>query len=198
MQPAQSIFNDCIEKHFSNKISLRKCIFVWSVKDRVIVDSLNVGYDLEKLDNKFECLPESFQPDLVHVTQLDSCMAGSVISSNELELQPVSGSAGKVARSTIPDNSVFHCEYYLTCVRRESEHAAANIVPSEQPYVKHGRPDLPKLFSEVVELCAKESIGHVAVVTCGPLPMTQEVHMLCDAKNKANVKFDLHVEEFGF
>ena len=171
---------------------------MWSVKDKAMVHNVRVSaVDLEKNQAMTEDLPTSFQPDLVRLMSLDSCVAGSVKSANEIELQS-KPSSGKIAMSTITDDSVFHCEYYLTNVRSESEQSAANIIPSQQPYLKFGRPDLAKIFTQVAELCTKDSIGRVAVVTCGPLAMTQEVQKFCSMSNTAKVKFDVHVEEFDF
>ena len=152
-----------------------------------MVHSVNIGSELEK-EASAESLPDSFQPDLI-VTALD----GSSKDSAKLSIPSI-----KNSKSTIADSSIFHCEYYLTNVRPESERQTFHILPQAQPYLKFGRPKLPQIFEQVVALCTAESIDRVAVVTCGPPPMTQEVHHLCSKSTSGKLKFDLHVEEFGF
>ena len=91
----------------------------------------------------------------------------------------------------------FHLEFYLTSVRNAEQFQAANIDPDEQKYVRFGRPDLPKLFARVATFCASEKIRRVAVITCGPVSMVDEVATLCRRRHEG-IAFDLHTEEFNF
>jgi hypothetical protein len=101
--------------------------------------------------------------------------------------------------SDLSTDDRFHGEFYITSLRNKADFHRANIDPVKQPYLRFGRPNLPDIFARVTQLCAKEGIGRVAVVSCGPAPMVQEVAALCGEKGRlGGVKFDLHLEEFDF
>lgn len=121
--------------------------------------------------------------------------AGSVISANS------SLEADEEDENKLFSTLIFHTEYYLTCLRSKEDFKKANIDPEHQRYVKFGRPDLEKLFAETRELCEKEGIRRVAVFTCGPSAMVNEVVDL-SRNSKTNcgtaVRFDCHQEVFDF
>lgn len=150
--------------------------------------SADVKNDLASAAND---LPASFQPDLVRVSSLDSNVARSVHSAKDESQQQSHASPEPIIATTVEDASVFHFEYYLTGSKGDCEQ------PDYKPYLHHGRPDFERLFAQVKQLCADNKLDRVAVVTCGPLPMVQEVQSLC-VKNSDKINFDLHVEEFGF
>ena len=91
----------------------------------------------------------------------------------------------------------FHMEFYLTSVRNAEQFQAANIDPDTQKHVRFGRPNLPQLFARVATFCANEKIRRVAVITCGPGSIVDEVATLCRRRHEG-VAFDLHKEMFGF
>ena len=82
-------------------------------------------------------------------------------------------------------------------LRAPAARRAANIHPAAQPHLHLGRPDIPRLFARVADMCVRDGVRRVAVVTCGPAPMVHEVTALCAARHKG-VAFDLHCEVFNF
>ena len=97
----------------------------------------------------------------------------------------------------IDSSDPFHLEFYLTSVRNAEQFKAANIDPDAQKHVRFGRPDLSKLFDRVASFCANEKIRRVAVITCGPVSMVDEVATLCSRRH-SGVAFDVHKEVFDF
>ena len=94
-------------------------------------------------------------------------------------------------------NDPIHAEFYITSLRNVEDFHRAHIDPINQPYLRFGRPNLPNIFERVAKLCEKENISRVAVVTCGPPAMVDDVVML--SRNRINgVSFDCHHEVFEF
>ena len=90
-----------------------------------------------------------------------------------------------------------HPEFYITGIKNKEEFLLSGIDPIHQPHLRYGRPDLSNIFERVAKLCEKENISRVAVVTCGPSPMINDVVTL--SRKKINgVSFDCHHEVFQF
>jgi hypothetical protein len=107
----------------------------------------------------------------------------------------------------IASSLIFHAEYYLTDVRAKEDLAKGNIFPDQQSHLRIGRPNLPKIFAETAAMCRHEGISRVAVFTCGPPAMVNEVADLsrasrlggcCAGSSGSDVKFDCHSEVFDF
>ena len=94
--------------------------------------------------------------------------------------------------------TTFHCEFYLTSIRDMSQCKDANILPNEQKCMRFGRPDLPSIFQRVESLCESEQVSRVAVVSCGPLSMMNEVALLSSKQRASGIQFDHHEELFDF
>lgn len=214
--PTQSVFNHLIHEHMTKQRNVRKCIFVWSVKDRAMADTIspNAGSVSGRHNSQLLLappIPLSFQPDLL--TRPRSHSSPRVM--NNTETNPVvnmqsavpvrlqSEDLEDVSLRTFSDNndlsspSVFHCEFYLTALRNEADFAKAGIDRNQQPYLRFGRPDLFDVFLRVASLCSKEGIPRVPVIVCGPEVMVSDVQKLC-SKRHSGIQFDLHKEEFDF
>ena len=63
--------------------------------------------------------------------------------------------------------------------------------------LSYGRVQLVKLFADVSSMCVSERVSRVAVVTCGPNSLVEEVTNLCAHRHKG-VAFDLHKEVFDY
>lgn len=219
--PAQSIFKHLMHQHESGNRLMRKCIFVWSVKDLAMVTGWDIEEDVaaskilniqsvlskrgqadtedtplspSKKKSNSSVLPLSFQPCLDLPNRSDDIISRDAAKKSE-SLNPRKVSFSFAEDLGTPDP--FHCEFYLTSVRSAEEFKAANIDIDQQPYIRFNRPNLPKLFDRVAQLCKAEGIARVAVVTCGPEPMINEVADLCDYR-QLGVAFDLHKEVFNF
>jgi len=279
--PCQSVFNHLIHQYAINKRKLRKVIFIWSVRDKFMINSVTKSHkkalavnDSSSVEtgNRFtegglsglkqEELPLSFQPNTInfsskadlteaaikaHIeklksrrsdlrgssfvkyktgenlsdTFLDNGEMNEVRMSEHLEnpdifkesLNNLSFSMGANEKTT---ENVFHCEFYLTQARQEkADQRAANIFADIQNrYLHFGRPDLPKIFQDVCNLCSHEKcktynnnyIDRVAVMTCGPPGIVEDVTNLCKKDHftsnpdglSVKVRFDLHAEVFDF
>ena len=96
----------------------------------------------------------------------------------------------------------FHAEFYLTALRDEKDYRAANIT------LRFGRPNIPKIFERVKNMCVAKSVKKVGVIVCGPISMVSDVSDCCKrfsgdvdsdgTASAATVSFDLHLEEFDF
>jgi hypothetical protein len=201
-------------------VSLRKCIFVWSVHDRAMIDATEKDR-YHKLLPSGE-LPLSFQPDLVGRNwtgeEAKDVSAGGPVSANVVSQldssnvalmdQPVQAGGAridvveaerKVSFSFDEDLSSkdpFHAEFYITSIRGKEEFAQANIDHVRQPFLRFGRPDIAATIERVSQLCAKEGIARVGVVACGPLGLLHDVTSSC-RRSHNGVRFDLHLEEFN-
>lgn len=161
-------------------------------------------------------LPLSFQPHLLTdwITtrsgkSLRKCHVDDVEEATQIQLSETvavsnsrgSDSANEVSQALrfeddLDKADVFHCEFYLTSIRNQSEFKAANIRPDEQEYLRFNRPNLPHIFARMDQYCKDKNIDKVAVAVCGPGVMVEEVKDLC--KMKHEVEYHLHSEEFSF
>lgn len=83
-------------------------------------------------------------------------------------------------------------------VRPEDQSSKANIIPKAQPFVKFGRPDLPKLMARMRKFALSQGEKRVAVLSCGPAVMVEELRQLCWDTSDTEVSFDFHGEVFEF
>ena len=145
-------------------------------------------------------LPRFFQPNLVFPataedqSKLENIRVNNYMTSadGQQKSQEDSESSDKLnhTRSTISSSNPVHLEFFLTQAKKKTKDhvdtdtavAAAedksefdSIDPVTHQYITPGRPNLPVLFQQVAELCEKEGISRVAVMTCGPPPMVKEV-----------------------
>lgn len=67
-------------------------------------------------------------------------------------------------------------------------------------HVHKGRPDIKHLVEETVALAISRNIGRVAVITCGPERMVDEVQQTCRQMSGmcGKVALDVHKESFNF
>ena len=213
--PLQSMYNHFIHQAESGERGLRKVIFVWSVKDKATAEMMEADRA------KASYLPLSFQPSMSappvirsRDNSLDSRDVQASLDGDGKASQMVSALHSDVEGGTLAKDSaneegmnimtplIFHAEYYLTQVRSEEQFKAAGIDPVEQKHLRMGRPNIPDLFRRTRELCEKEGIKRVGVMTCGPKGMVDEVMDLCQMSQInpicSTVRFDGHAEVFDF
>jgi predicted ferric reductase len=223
--PTQSILNHLVYKYGVGSKTLNKCLMVWSVKDRAIIDHVDVASTLEKSIPRE--LPISFQPDLVQLTtiqdRVDMFESDPAADGTLHESDPAAGGAlhagsvedsaclaGKTcltaeelreklaSNKNLQNGVVFQGEFYLTSVRCEADFLAANIDLAKQPYLSFGRPVLAEIVGRVAKYCAadiSERGSRVAVVVCGPPDMVSDLVDICTCDHQ-NIRFDVHCELF--
>jgi ferredoxin-NADP reductase len=196
--PLQSLHNDLV-RQVKNGRPLRKVIFVWSVKDRCLVDAM---HDHHK-GHEDAYLPISFQPAVPIAPEVRSEKALSLRSQKSLELengtQPTKAEEAQDINSTF----VFLNKFYLTQVRKdEKEFDAAGIHPTVQSWLQFGRPLIGDLFEQTRTLCKNENIKRVGVCVCGPPTLVDTVKDICHrsqlSPHQSTVRFDCHSELFDF
>jgi Ferric reductase NAD binding domain len=64
--------------------------------------------------------------------------------------------------------------------------------------VKFGRPDLPSLISGMRKFAISAGEKRVAVLSCGPVVMVDDLRDLCWDMSDNEVAFDFHGEVFEF
>ena len=224
--PLQSLYNHLIYQSSSNIRKFRKVIFIWSVKDRAMVDALYTDklHSTIHLENQnTPYLPISFQPLMKppptfkksHTTQKKVVpITNSILEIKNVNLEPekgreegerVEGESLNYQNCPIDLNSdlIFHNEYYLTKIRPdESQRHTAGIRPEMQTWLKFGRPNIKEIFERTAELCKKENISRVGVCVCGPPSMINDVVDVCNKSLSdprcGQVRFDCHSEIFDF
>mmetsp|Transcript_7401 Transcript_7401/g.9702 ORF Transcript_7401/g.9702 Transcript_7401/m.9702 type:complete len:555 (+) Transcript_7401:156-1820(+) len=167
--PMHSIVNSLKEQHERGR-PLKKVYNVWAVRDRFMITSVyTTNPDINISVNS---LPKSFQPDIL---RLDS----------DEELKSDS-------------ETIFKTRLYLTKLQRDKdEYPVANISPTLQPWLRFGRPNLKEIFQK---FCNDSGVQHtrVAVLTCGPKGLINEVEKLARTQSNSRVTFDFHKESFEF
>jgi hypothetical protein len=184
-------------------MSVIQVIFIWSVRDKVMmtIDKTRIRKPPETDEiGLISGLPPSFQP-----MQIKS---SAKLNPNKI----IPGKSGNPVDQDSPtantshdimSPSIFHAEFYLTQVKSKEALLEAGMA-EDQPdrQLRIGRPDIPKLFDSVRELCRSSGIRRVAVGVCGPVSMVDEVDDLCRqsklASDSAAVRFDCHKEVFDF
>lgn len=209
--PLQSIFSELIHSNQHEGRSVRKAIFVWSVKDLELVRAFgdtekgkythainHIGDTRHKIIS-MNGLPGSFQPMTMDVPEIiydSESGSGKELTEIDLKREP---SLSDILY-TVASNLVFLPRFHLTSLKTKELVRSANDDPSLNYILKPGRPDLPVIFRELGELCEKEKFSRVAVLVCGPHTMVSEVDDLCRASKLAcsGVRFDCHKEVFDF
>ena len=163
--PAQSICNELLHQYKRGR-PLHKVIFVWSVRDLFLIESV-IECDKENISNTYtHHLPTSFQPNLIDRQD---------VSEKMLE-------------------NYFH----LTKERDESKFEEANIKPNLQPDLRFGRPLLSEYFERMTKFALMDQQYKVAVITCGPLGMVNDVERMCSKYSTKGLSFHFHKELFEF
>lgn len=201
--PMHSIYNHLVYQQ-SNGRALRKVIFIWSVRDKATIFSMQSS----KLHNfqKSSYLPISFQPPMSDAPQPRKAKVEHILVK-PFQMGSANGQDAEAQIDSHPDQQdlmsdyVFFNEYYLTSAREPKEEFG--IHPEVQKWLKLSRPNLPDLFQQTTKLCLSENISRVAVCVCGPQSMVNEVADFCRRSQMAptccqNVRFDCHSEVFDF
>ena len=101
---------------------------------------------------------------------------------------------GQVAEEQVQTtDSYFHPEIYVTRARDDED-------LESRPHTYKGRPDISKIIKEIVVLAEEQGVRRVAVITCGPQPMVNQVKNSCRKMNGVccGVTLDVHDEIFSF
>ncbi|GAQ85633.1 Ferric reductase [Klebsormidium nitens] len=174
--PMQSMVNTLMADAHRGR-PVKKVWLVWSVRDDHLIRSVlphDGVYERKQLPKR---LPTSFSPDVI----------ADDLSADPGDVQP---------EKPLKEARQLHTEFYLTQVRDPSGFADANIQPELQPYLRFGRPDLPRIFEQMRELAAAYGETRVATLVCGPPGMIADVRRLSSRHRVNGVRFDCHVETF--
>lgn len=212
--PNQSLYNSLTSQVEAGR-KLSKVYFLWSVKDKAIVDTMTPSLLSSSKVMGPELTPVSFQPPMVGrgPDNLNATQSSGVThdSNNEgIELGTSTAASSKndppsdVESSVAlpPSSMVFENRFYLTQVRDEGKFKDANINPKMQPWLHFGRPDIAATFDEVRALLATDQSGRktprVCVSVCGPPAMVHDVQEQCRISKLgcSKVAFDCHAEVF--
>jgi NAD(P)H-flavin reductase len=197
--PLQSLYSDLIHQVQRGR-PLRKVLFVWSVKDRALVDAL---HDHHK-DNEDAYLPMAFQPPMPPVSRIRSQRIDSsqVVAPAAEPEQLESAASTQDDPKAVGSSYVFLNKFFLTQVRSKEDFDAAGIHPTVQTWLQFGRPPLDGIFDDVKKLCKDEHIKRVGVCVCGPPQLVAHVKDLCYRSQlhpgQSTVRFDVHSEVFDF
>lgn len=210
--PIQSVYNHLITQVAHEGRTMKKVLFIWSVRDRVLIDAMtpdmlesnkkavqHTPFSLPSSSHA-DVTPLSFQPPMNPIApDLRNKLEGTetdhdhAASTGDMVSKPI---------QDIYDQQIFHNQFYLTKLRDKSGFEDAGIDPDHQPWLHFGRPDLPTIFRETAQMVASSSTDsslkkpRVAVLVCGPQSMVSTVTDLC--LTTRDVTFDCHAEVFDF
>ena len=91
-----------------------------------------------------------------------------------------------------------YTEFYLTRARSEADYGDANINPALQDSLRFGRPNLDKIFADMKDIALTHGDKEVAVLTCGPAGLVNDVIQKSKENSGGGVTFNCHHELFEF
>lgn len=127
-----------------------------------------------------DALPTVARGDLI--TGIDDTENNSVVTSD-----------GEVPSSAPPKTSLrFQPEVYVTRAKKE------DLVGRN--HALQGRPDIPQIIKETMAVAKANGVTSVAVITCGPERMVDQVKATCRSLTGicGDVSLDVHDEIFDF
>lgn len=195
--PLQSVYRELVEQAARGR-EIKKVLFIWSVRDRFLIDSVYDRSFARKLPSE---LPTSFQPDNITdaVAKYGSGDSieneGGTIDVVTVDLEGgVEHGANRRAGEQLSD--LFDLKFHLTNPRPEEEFADANVNINGVNDLEFGR----ARFLEALEKLRDHAIANeekkVAVLTCGPDSLTRDVRIAAKTASKDGVRFDVHIEHF--
>jgi ferredoxin-NADP reductase len=205
--PMQSICNQIADEHARGR-PVELCYFVWSCRDKFMVDSVTPE-QLEKATKNG--LPLSFQPDIMGNIGLNSGASDASFSITARRLDDFTSdgssvSASKDAASTRDSETMkgygmgnFHTEFYLTQAKHEDE--LSHIKSKSRKNLRLGRPNIEHIFATMKAVAKEKGISNVAVLACGPAALVSSVVLQAELNTSyapGGVRFDTHVETFAF
>ena len=143
----------------------------------------------ESAHDDIRLLPDAFQPK--HILSSD------VKASERYDCSTLDG---------LNSRFLFHPAFYVT----DGSSLADGIGDDTDEAINYshllqiGRPNMKFIFQQIEDLCRENDLSRVAVITCGPESMTNEVIDLCRQSRitidsrEDRVKFDCHIDIFDF
>ena len=188
MTPIQSIYNHLSHKYSNNPLFLKNCSLIWSVKDQSMIKNFEDSFEFRNEAPKM-LLPKKNPAEKAKKIQVLEPGSLTDIESSE---PPALDNANNIG---IRDD-VFSHSFHITTVDQNDKYSGNNDIMKRSKYeVKHGRPDLQGIFTDLATICDLKDVRRVAVVACGPLNLVEQVTHLCGKRIKG-VAFDLHKETF--
>jgi predicted ferric reductase len=205
--PLQGIYNDLVDQA-ANGRKLRKVVFVWSVRDKAMVEGMDnsVHHPLPVSRHEMD-LPVSFQPQAVAVQPRSKSELAHHHHALDDNAAVEEAEKGHLKEEddlhNILSDYIFFNEYYLTKVREDKESFdAANIRPDAQHHLRFGRPDVADIFAKAAQVCVDSDAKRVAVCVCGPKALVDDVALHCRRTQMrpecSTIRFDLQQEIFDF
>eukprot|EP00388_Colpodella_angusta_P001400 GDKJ01004485.1.p1 GENE.GDKJ01004485.1~~GDKJ01004485.1.p1 ORF type:complete len:568 (-),score=40.25 GDKJ01004485.1:1338-3041(-) len=203
-----SLFMHAVHSHVSKIKTIRKVVFVWSVREPDMVEQVTSTFGEEVILNS-NATADSVGEGKKMTSRKPSKkgkarLVGPSAEDKDENCEHVEMGNRDGLEDDLHSEAPFHCEFYVTSACSEDDITKLvhpSVAPVARPFLRSGRPSLPKLFSRVAKLCIDEGVGRVAVLSCGPAVIINEVHDLCvnrSLRGGCGVQFDLHKEEFDF
>ncbi|KAK1942609.1 Superoxide-generating NADPH oxidase heavy chain subunit A [Phytophthora citrophthora] len=167
--PMQAIANQLFFD-FQHGRELKKVLFIWSVRERAMVEAM-------------------MNADFVEERKL---LQGHLSAYLPDDLT----SAGPNGGSTTPDD-VFKAEFYLTQCQPDLENPIDRRLQHCMRY--NTRPDIEDILKTLGGKAAKDDKQRVAVLVCGPSTLIRDViNISMKLQRSSKIKFDVHTECFEF
>jgi hypothetical protein len=152
-----------------------------------------------------------------HVSPSHQSAASSVVQESSVVAPPAASASSDggvpTASSTKDEESgrdshilsandeKIHTEFYLTQSKGIESLTGSTIRDEAMSRIKHGRPNMEKVFATMVAVAREKKLDRVAVLTCGPASLVASVLAQAElhtANTKGEIKFDTHCETFAF
>ncbi|GMF12910.1 unnamed protein product [Phytophthora lilii] len=169
--PMQSIANQLFfDFHHRDRQALKKVHFVWSVRERAVVEAMMNAQFVEDRKQLQGHTPAFLPDDLL--------------------------SAGPNGGSTSPSD-VFKSEFFLTKAQPDLENPVDRHLQHCLRY--NTRPDVADVLKTLGQDAQKHCKKRVAVLVCGPSALVKDViNQAMKLERTSKIKYDVHTECFDF
>jgi hypothetical protein len=209
--PLRSIYNQLVDEQSKGR-KLRKVLFVWAVKEQVLLSSMTYASDTEKPFVKHHSsLPLSFQPDMspcpkvrMENESLDEVLGTNIEQIDDRDIESSSQDSDLDGSNPYSSDQIFQAEYYLTATGTRSSKGADSPSFNDDmaDSLRWGRPNVEEIFDNLMKFSMGcRSVSKVAVFVCGPVDLVNEVDEYCRRTTITvcnKVQFHCHKEVFNF
>ena len=199
--PLGSVYNSLVHEHYEGTRVLHHLAMVWAVRDPLLISSLYddpMKADMEEAEASQPQPTFFFNPKtLAHHDALVDTATFTPRRTTRLQESTIQPLAGRVKNA-----------FHVTKVEGSAEVGKKSTEAVEWgEWMKEGRPELMATFAEMNAAMhaemkerggAENGVVRCAVLACGPHSMIREVRKATLRQSSANVKFDLHEEEFSW
>jgi len=181
--PCRSIAHQLLDDKKRGR-RLGKLQVVWSVRDLAIVRDLPIA----------PVTSDTSKPTNI-VTVAGNSSYATVLVDSYIDEEQASSSSGSA--SSTGSGSILQTDIFLT--EGGDEVGGADQINLQFPCsIHYGRPNISKILSDLAMEAQLQGVARIAVVSCGPKGLVDQVKKFCRSQSNRTVSFDLHEEIFDY